>query len=286
MDKDSSLKAKTSPLVKIAIIFNIILILISFIMFASMVLLPVGVVFFMVGASSIILISSLNMKRNSVKNRMKRADTMEYYRESVLDYGVFNLIGLVDELGLPIEERSVFSGVIMYFLYNGVLEDLGAEYAVKKMPTDEQGVKFIRAILPSKKDTKCNIKNRIIENEDEVLSSIKSSLIKDRYLDYPEKIKRNIHKMLSKHPEVTEEELTSTWLFNYDITDKGYEALEKVQASYNFFRDFTVMDERSKVEIDLWQDYLVMATIYNMADKVEVDLEEIMPELDSFKMAY
>ncbi len=46
----------------------------------------------------------------------------------------------------------------------------------------------------------------------------------------------------------------------------------------NFLREATLINERKSVEVVLWQDYLVYAALFGIADKVAEELKEINPE--------
>jgi len=44
-----------------------------------------------------------------------------------------------------------------------------------------------------------------------------------------------------------------------------------------YLEDFTIINERQAVEAPLWQDYLIFASIFGIADKVAKDLKDINP---------
>lgn len=53
-----------------------------------------------------------------------------------------------------------------------------------------------------------------------------------------------------------------------------------------FLKDFSLVNERAAREVTLWQDYLVFASLYGIADKVAAELKDIDPKLFEQTMAY
>lgn len=71
-------------------------------------------------------------------------------------------------------------------------------------------------------------------------------------------------------------------------SDRNYQARRftetgKVEAQHvfgfrNFLRDFTLVEDRESIEVALWQDYLVYASLYGIADQVAKELKDINPQ--------
>ncbi len=66
-------------------------------------------------------------------------------------------------------------------------------------------------------------------------------------------------------------------------TGRKYTETGKVEAQHvfgfrNFLRDFTLVEDRESVEVALWQDYLVYASVYGIADQVAKELKDINPQ--------
>ena len=74
------------------------------------------------------------------------------------------------------------------------------------------------------------------------------------------------------------------WFEDRHYTDKGDRLNPDGQAQArhliefrNFLEDFTLSKERGAVEVTLWQDYLVFAEIFGIADKVAKQFEKLYP---------
>lgn len=57
------------------------------------------------------------------------------------------------------------------------------------------------------------------------------------------------------------------------------EERQKVVAFKNFLNDFTISKEREAPEATLWQEYLVYAQLFGIADKVSRNLQKLYPEI-------
>lgn len=62
------------------------------------------------------------------------------------------------------------------------------------------------------------------------------------------------------------------------FTESGKTEAQHVFGFRNFLRDFTLVDDRESVEVALWQDYLVYASVYGIADQVAKELKDINPQ--------
>ncbi len=69
-------------------------------------------------------------------------------------------------------------------------------------------------------------------------------------------------------------------------SEKGIEDYAKWQGFKNFLNDFGAFDIKELPEIALWERYLVYATIFGLADKVEKSMNVKIKELDLTDMAY
>ncbi len=70
------------------------------------------------------------------------------------------------------------------------------------------------------------------------------------------------------------------------FSEKGKLEAQRVMGFKNFLNDFTISSERESVEVGLWKDYLVYASLYGIADKVAKELKDIDPRVFEQVMAY
>ena len=56
------------------------------------------------------------------------------------------------------------------------------------------------------------------------------------------------------------------------------EEVRQVFGLRKFLKDFTLIKDRGVVEVKLWNDYLVFASLYGIADQVIKDFRKVCPE--------
>ena len=66
------------------------------------------------------------------------------------------------------------------------------------------------------------------------------------------------------------------------LSTEGNTAAMNALRFRQFLRDFTIVNERYSVEVALWGDYLVMASVFGIADKVAAEMKTMAPNLKAF----
>lgn len=69
-----------------------------------------------------------------------------------------------------------------------------------------------------------------------------------------------------------------------DTSEATPKEFQEVTGLENFLKDFTLLDRRGAVEVELWDEYLVYATLYGIADQVMKNFKESCPEY--FQLSY
>ena len=63
------------------------------------------------------------------------------------------------------------------------------------------------------------------------------------------------------------------------MDDTIYEESKKLFGLKEFFKEFSSMDEKEVIEVKLWDEYLMFAYLFGMADKVANQLKKLYPEV-------
>lgn len=71
----------------------------------------------------------------------------------------------------------------------------------------------------------------------------------------------------------------SIWANGIKYTEAGKAEALKLFGMKKFLEDYTLIKERSTPEVGLWQEYMVFASLFGIADKVAAELKEIDPAL-------
>lgn len=69
----------------------------------------------------------------------------------------------------------------------------------------------------------------------------------------------------------------SPWHEGGKVSDAGRDECRKAIGFKKFLVDFTLIKERASREVVLWQDYMVFAALFGVADKVAKELKDINP---------
>ena len=64
-----------------------------------------------------------------------------------------------------------------------------------------------------------------------------------------------------------------------NLTKKGQQELDELYGLKHFLLDFSLIQERGVAETVLWQDYMVYALMFGIADKLESQIRQLYPEL-------
>lgn len=100
--------------------------------------------------------------------------------------------------------------------------------------------------------------------------------------------KRN-HKPLTAFMDSCKSDATRTmldacWLKNVacrgrrDLTEQGLEQLNQILGLKRFLLDFSLIHERGVKETVIWQDYMVYAMLFGIADKVAPQIKQLYPD--------
>ncbi len=62
------------------------------------------------------------------------------------------------------------------------------------------------------------------------------------------------------------------------LSDEGQANARRVIGFEQYLKDFTLIEQRASQEVALWQDYIIFAALYGIADKVAKELKDINPQ--------
>ena len=72
---------------------------------------------------------------------------------------------------------------------------------------------------------------------------------------------------------------SSTYYESISLTPAGQAKAMQALQFRQFLKDFTLINERHAPEVTLWGEYLIVASLFGMADKVAADMKRIAPEI-------
>ena len=65
----------------------------------------------------------------------------------------------------------------------------------------------------------------------------------------------------------------------YNVSPIMMEEAIKMKGLKNFLKEFTLIDKREAIEVTLWEEYLMYAQIFGIADKVAAQFKKLYPEV-------
>lgn len=209
----------------------------------------------------------------SIKTKLRLPKELEKYdgynRESILKYYFSDMYTLSKNINkIYITRDSIISAIIMDLINKDILE------------VDDS----------LKHNVRLRVKNNI-HTDDDVENNLIDAIYKDHGNKFAntDKIGKTLfesakfrnslfaHDMLDLK---VKEEIEGFSIFtDKAVLNEDYIPMVKdILGMQNFLKDFTLLEEREIRDIILWQDYLVMATLLNMPDKVIDALERACPQ--------
>lgn len=228
-----------------------------------------------------------NMNENSIKKLEKDKDF--YYREEPDETA--NSIELIRDLMRPHHmDNNILSYYISKWTSEGIFEYIGSE---------EKKFLFVRNNIITFKvhDNKLNAgseleknlfyefykladNNKVVTTDN--LNNLSMTLIKK----YIEKHNEEAYIKLTEMGYVVDANVNKKSIFKTfmpALTDKGEDLIFQHAGLKNYLEQFTLMNEKSSSEIELWDYYFYMAALYGITDEFKKELRN-MPNLSEQSM--
>lgn len=211
--------------------------------------------------------------RKKVKN-LKEVDfeNPPYYRDTLLNNYIPAIFFMAQQKNPPKKlEENVFSAYFLKWIKEGALrpdEDLENKkkqsLIILKEPNildSEEGALW-RAVVEAAGE------NAILEGKE------LQKYFKKHYSSYAELFKKLYDRGIEYLKANDYLEADKKLLF----TEKGKRECANAYAMRRFFKDFTLINERGVREVQLWDYYLIIATIYGMGEEVSKAFEKLIPD--------
>lgn len=79
---------------------------------------------------------------------------------------------------------------------------------------------------------------------------------------------------------------TNNWKLGQKWTATGQAKACETYGFKKFLSDFTNMDDKTSIEVNMWQEYMVYGALFGIADKVAKELKEINPQVFDHVLVY
>ena len=183
---------------------------------------------------------------------------------------------VLGQLGEDKQKNTIAGAMILRMIWDGVL-------LVSKDQKDRIEISFNESKIP---DT-------YSDSQKDLFHMMKDASGSDSILQYNEfskwsaKHTTRVNNWVNKVKSEGKAQLGSeAYLSGGKFTESGQAEARKVVGFRKFLEDFTIIGERASQEVTLWNDYLVFAALYGIADKVAKELKDINPQAFEQMMVY
>ena len=183
---------------------------------------------------------------------------------------------VLGQLGEDKQKNTIAGAMILRMIWDGVL-------LVSKDQKDRIEISFNESKIP---DT-------YSDSQKDLFYMMKDASGSDSILQYNEfskwsaKHTTRVNNWVNKVKSEGKAQLGSeSYLSGGKFTESGQAEARKVVGFRKFLEDFTIIGERASQEVALWNDYLVFAALYGIADKVAKELKDINPQAFEQMMVY
>ena len=205
-----------------------------------------------------------------------RKPDIQWFRDVPMDGDLEASYYILEKLGEVRKDNSLASAMILRMIHRGVL-------SVSKDRNDRIEISFNDAA-----DVAC-----LSMGERSLLDMMKAASGSDRILQHKE-----FSRWSGRHTSQV-----NSWVSGIggnavkNLNSKSYAKGTKFQPEgqrkaretlgfKKFLEDFTLSKERTTVEVNVWQEYLVFASLFGIADKVAKELRDINPQAFDEMMPY
>lgn len=225
-------------------------------------------------------------KINGVINAKSRKDT--YFRDVPYDGSIEDVFWLAKSAGLS-DYHNYISAYFLKWIKDGIVEPVSYESGkifkkekvafkiLKNEINKEQGKlqegeeKFFTFLLAAAQDYTLDDK--------EFTKWVRKSSNNSKFEDFIDDLDFNSRIVLTEKGYINT--VTSKFLGieskKYELTDKGMELNKNLIDFKNYLLDYSLLNERESINVHLWDELMIYAAIFGIADKVEKEFEKLYP---------
>lgn len=206
-------------------------------------------------------------KRKKRKILGCRPKEVQWYRDAPCDGDLAVTEFILKQLGEQKKENTMASALILRMIYKGAL----------KVSKDANGKVEIAFGAPSKLDTlpveAHTLYNMMMEasGSDLILQDKEFSKWSERSAN-KKRIRDWSTGFEARGKNVAQ---TKGWVTRGKFSPEGSARARETYGFQKFLREFTLVEEKTSIEVHMWQEYLVYAALFGIAEKVAKELKDI-----------
>ena len=242
----------------------------------------------------IVAIASIKIPKSLTKQKgeEKISKDIPYFRDIPCNKNLYTAFFLSYEYDLMKNKNDFFGALILYFYKNKLIDIIrkGSTYNVNGK---EKLAKNNVIVLKTKEE----IETLISYDKEKTLYNYMITASHDGYLENDEFgtwCNDNYSKIDTWFSDILDDEknklvdlgLVTTESGNglfkstkYIATTKVFEMAKELAGLKKYLKDFSKIQDRTVIEVNLWEEYLMYAQIFGIAKQVAKDLKRLIPEV-------
>ena len=212
-------------------------------------------------------------------NKTRNVKNAPYFRELPLNKNIFKGYWISCQYGLIKKQTDFLGALLLRWLKNGNIENTTVKKGIL-VKKDDRAIKLLKEDGMSHLETKLYTmmmeasKDGILEsNEFKNWCKINYTQILKWFNDVIDDETINF----AKEGLLTEE--TKTFRNIYVADERMQEYALQVSGLKNFLNEFSNIKERESIDVHLWEEYLMFAQIFGIAEKVAKEFKKLYPDV-------
>ncbi|MDD4407165.1 MAG: DUF2207 domain-containing protein [Bacilli bacterium] len=243
----------------------------------------VPLIIFLIIYKAVKLARHSTIKRKIIKKNISKGKfdhDLSYYRDIPCNKNIYYAFFIASNYKLNKKDSDFLGAVLLSWIKKGYISIQKRENKTLFKSKEETCIIFNDYPLTNK-DLESEIYNYMYSaSKDGILESKEfEKYCKDNFksiLDWFDKIiNEQINICISNNLIIEEKKMFT----NYLETNEIYEEAKKLAGLKIFFKDFASMEDKSAIEVHLWEYYLQYAQIFGIAEKVASEFKKLYPDL-------
>lgn len=244
----------------------------------------IGLIYFlMMFLPFILILKIVNSKPKYIKKNINNSQ-LNNFRDIPCDKDIFKAFFLAEIYGLNNKKEDLLGAVLLKWLKEKQIA------IVKQKKKKLFGSKEVTAIDLSKKTNQFNANEQSLY--DMMYEASKDGLLEEnelqkwcsnnysKFFKWFDSVLDSVRNMYRDKGNIT---LTQEGkLFKkvtYTLDDNLYEEAVKLAGLKKFLKEFSRINEKQPIEVNMWEDYLIFAQIFGIADEVSKQFKKLYPEI-------
>ncbi|MDD2409670.1 MAG: DUF2207 domain-containing protein [Bacilli bacterium] len=243
----------------------------------------VPLIIFLIIYKAVKLARHSTIKRKIIKKNISKGKfdhDLSYYRDIPCNKNIYYAFFIASNYKLNKKDSDFLGAVLLSWIKKGYISIQKRENKTLFKSKEETCIIFDDYPLTNK-GLESEIYNYMYSaSKDGILESKEfEKYCKDNFksiLDWFDKvINEQINICISNNLIIEEKKMFT----NYLETNEIYEEAKKLAGLKIFFKDFASMEDKSAIEVHLWEYYLQYAQIFGIAEKVASEFKKLYPDL-------